>query len=360
MYKTSICDILDKSDYECEFRNDCKYCANGSGVCSVCEFLGINKNSEKLDLHHIFPELSRFVFKAMKTASIRMNSYKYFDAQKRKEIKLKKDQLNHYYIVGCLMKPCHYCGHNSIGLDRIDNKKGHSISNTVPCCRECNVIRMDKFTHEEFEIVGIGIKLVKDNRGEKYTNQSIIDQCRTLELLNTGALKVEDFVCPIYTNIIDNEAHFIDAKEFPSKDIKFASSRLIDDIEFFKRLVDKWGDVLYSFPMKYRNSVELAKYCSNINVLCYNYFSEEVRANMEVCERYILKRECLLKNAPQEIKSNFEFACKVVAQYDGAYRYISDELKECEAFHLDLLEKNPAVSNQIYIHNFKMTHLIPD
>jgi hypothetical protein len=37
-------------------------------------------------------------------------------------------------------KPCHYSGHAilTIGLDRVDNTKGYTITNVVPCCTTCN------------------------------------------------------------------------------------------------------------------------------------------------------------------------------------------------------------------------------
>ena len=37
-------------------------------------------------------------------------------------------------------KPCHYCGNPipTIGLDRVDNRKGYALHNVVPCCIICN------------------------------------------------------------------------------------------------------------------------------------------------------------------------------------------------------------------------------
>lgn len=37
-------------------------------------------------------------------------------------------------------KPCHYCGDEikTIGLDRVDNKKGYTLENVVSCCSGCN------------------------------------------------------------------------------------------------------------------------------------------------------------------------------------------------------------------------------
>ena len=38
-------------------------------------------------------------------------------------------------------KPCHYSGHAiaTVGLDRVDNSKGYTMSNVVPCCTACNL-----------------------------------------------------------------------------------------------------------------------------------------------------------------------------------------------------------------------------
>ena len=49
-----------------------------------------------------------------------------------------------------LGQPCHYCGSvTSQGLDRVDNTVGYTLSNTVPCCKTCNLMKY-KFTETEF------------------------------------------------------------------------------------------------------------------------------------------------------------------------------------------------------------------
>lgn len=47
--------------------------------------------------------------------------------------------------VDLMRLPCHWCGEASkaIGLDRIDNSRGHDETNVVPCCARCNHIRSD-------------------------------------------------------------------------------------------------------------------------------------------------------------------------------------------------------------------------
>jgi len=48
---------------------------------------------------------------------------------------------------------CYYCGKFSIskdhcGIDRVDTKIGYVLSNCVPCCEQCNKMKMDYSEHE--------------------------------------------------------------------------------------------------------------------------------------------------------------------------------------------------------------------
>ena len=64
-----------------------------------------------------------------------------------------------------LDKACVYCGDfNRIGLDRLNNDKGHTKDNTVPCCYECNCARNNNFSYEEMLILGKTIAEIKRNR----------------------------------------------------------------------------------------------------------------------------------------------------------------------------------------------------
>jgi hypothetical protein len=57
---------------------------------------------------------------------------------------------------------CHYCGIGPVatyrkhsqsikytGLDRRDNREGYTLSNVVPCCKQCNQSKMD-YSEEDF------------------------------------------------------------------------------------------------------------------------------------------------------------------------------------------------------------------
>lgn len=59
---------------------------------------------------------------------------------------------------------CVYCGRVCYGLDRIDNNKGHTVSNVVPCCRECNVIRGAELSYTEMKKLGPTLAEIYEKR----------------------------------------------------------------------------------------------------------------------------------------------------------------------------------------------------
>lgn len=68
-------------------------------------------------------------------------------AKKRKiEWSLSKEDCELFYN-----KECHYCSstYPALGIDRVDNTKGYTIDNCVPCCKKCNWMKRD-MTKEEF------------------------------------------------------------------------------------------------------------------------------------------------------------------------------------------------------------------
>lgn len=62
---------------------------------------------------------------------------------------------------------CDYClaplGKYGVGLDRINNSKGYTIDNIVPCCGNCNKLKNNILTR--FEMVKV-VKMLKISRGE--------------------------------------------------------------------------------------------------------------------------------------------------------------------------------------------------
>tara|TARA_Y100000296_G_C5116866_1_gene228226 strand:- start:112 stop:732 length:621 start_codon:yes stop_codon:yes gene_type:complete len=60
-------------------------------------------------------------------------------------------------------KPCSYCGAEieTIGLDRMDNDKGYAVGNITPCCKRCNVAKLDRPLSEWLKKIG---KTIEDLR----------------------------------------------------------------------------------------------------------------------------------------------------------------------------------------------------
>lgn len=72
-----------------------------------------------------------------------------------------------WMIENILTKPCVYCGDTyRVGCDRIDNTKGHTKDNVVPCCIECNTARNNYFSYEEMKVLGKTIREIKEKRKE--------------------------------------------------------------------------------------------------------------------------------------------------------------------------------------------------
>lgn len=92
----------------------------------------------------------------------RIYSYKAFDKSKNLECDLTIE----WFKNNILNKPCFYCEETieRIGCDRIDNNLGHTTTNLIPCCKLCNITRMNNFTHEEMKLIGKVIKQIKQSR----------------------------------------------------------------------------------------------------------------------------------------------------------------------------------------------------
>jgi len=85
-----------------------------------------------------------------------LNAYKKEDKRKNREFNLIQDD-----ILEVHKKDCIYCGFPATGFDRINNNLGHTKNNCVPCCKECNVARMNNFTHQETFLLGKTIREIK-------------------------------------------------------------------------------------------------------------------------------------------------------------------------------------------------------
>ncbi len=78
-------------------------------------------------------------------------------------------QLSRAEFAELVMRPCHYCRlANDVeagrGLDRLDNTKGYTPSNVVPCCSLCNMTRGARFTPREMVLIGRAVRLIRQQR----------------------------------------------------------------------------------------------------------------------------------------------------------------------------------------------------
>lgn len=66
--------------------------------------------------------------------------YRSVSKRKRRAFELTKSQ-----VTQLVKSPCDYCGESLDynGIDRVDNKKGYTLSNVVPCCSKCNYAKRD-------------------------------------------------------------------------------------------------------------------------------------------------------------------------------------------------------------------------
>lgn len=130
-----------------------KYNLNYNGV-RQRYFRGKNYTSEEIlfGKNHKIVKKSKLQFN--KSAYRRFHAYK--ERDKKKNL---YNDLDLEFTKKLMLQPCIYCGSTeNIGLDRIDNTKGHTKDNVVPCCYVCNTTRNNNFSFEEMKLIGKTIK----------------------------------------------------------------------------------------------------------------------------------------------------------------------------------------------------------
>ena len=96
------------------------------------------------------------------TVEGRYSKYKQSAKEKGLEFSISIEDFEDWLLTSCI-----YCGFEEVvGLDRIDNSKGYTQHNVVPCCTLCNKTRSNNFTLEEFQLIGLTIKKIREMRNE--------------------------------------------------------------------------------------------------------------------------------------------------------------------------------------------------
>ena len=94
---------------------------------------------------------------------VKLNSYRRHDVKNGREYSITKELFDFLTNGSCI-----YCGTTQdLGLDRIDNSIGHIPSNCVPACIHCNMVRGNRFSHQEMFVLGPSIRKVIDARCPK-------------------------------------------------------------------------------------------------------------------------------------------------------------------------------------------------
>lgn len=120
----------------------------------IADELGISRKSVKIRLEMNNVDIIKKIRKDNIGIKAPMNKvyYKYKVSAEKRNYEFNIDvDIFHELIT----KPCHYCGdletsvekskagfeYKYTGLDRIDNSKGYTIDNVVPCCKICNQMK---------------------------------------------------------------------------------------------------------------------------------------------------------------------------------------------------------------------------
>lgn len=135
-------------------------------ACQKCIGTWRSKHFEDLDKEKPIPRDMRNKFNHFRNNAI--NRGINFD--------LTKDQV--YELCN---KDCVYCGKKRcLGIDRVDNSKGYTIDNVVPCCGCCNKMKMDleiNFFIDQITKIYNNIKTIKSSStiSKESTSETIAD-----------------------------------------------------------------------------------------------------------------------------------------------------------------------------------------
>lgn len=118
------------------------------------------KNKERMKASNQTQAVKDSVKKYTKSLKRRYSTAKRFNTKHRKTMDgipdLKEWTITFEEYKEIIGNPCYYCNcsiesETGSGLDRLDNTKGYIPGNICACCSECNRIRSDSMSSEEFK-----------------------------------------------------------------------------------------------------------------------------------------------------------------------------------------------------------------
>lgn len=167
MKKCSICnEVKDDSCFsKCKnhkdgLRSECKSCNKDYNESNKDRIRDYHKNLGETYKEKC-KEKNKIWVKSNKER-VMLNHYKISDKKKGLVCDLTVDWIK----TNITSKNCTYCIDETkdLGCDRIDNNKGHTMDNCVPCCSICNYARNDEFSFNEMLILGKTIREIKLSR----------------------------------------------------------------------------------------------------------------------------------------------------------------------------------------------------
>lgn len=123
-----------------------------------------NRSQESKERHYAW---SRQYYRTPEGRALALvHAYRKIDAGKGLVCTLTRE----WVLAEILSRLCVYCDGKSgalVGCDRVDNSGPHSPENVVPACGICNLVRGDRFSHEEMKTIGATIGEVIARRTHK-------------------------------------------------------------------------------------------------------------------------------------------------------------------------------------------------
>lgn len=106
----------------------------------------VEKREKRLAFHKEYNRRTRPLQRELfRSDAYRFNAYKASAKRRNYQFTLTTEEFTSIFH-----KECHYCGvEDSRGVDRVENAKGYTLNNSVPCCEMCNKMKW-KWSADKF------------------------------------------------------------------------------------------------------------------------------------------------------------------------------------------------------------------
>lgn len=109
--------------------------------------------------------------------------------------------------------------------------------------------------------------------------------------------------------------------------IAYASEELQNDRKFIKQAVNQNAGVIKYVSERFRNDKALALLAVRNDREIFSSLTEEMQSDADVAEAYLGGKPFELKNAPEIVRDNKEFAIKTLSTYGGVLKDVSERLR---------------------------------